>query len=188
MGIETRKPIFDAIKAARGKAFTQMEVGAIDNLLDALGVARDSNEPKRVSSEGLAIIKRSEGLRLKTYLDTGGVPTIGWGHTGPDVKTGMTITEARADALLAADVAWAEEAVRQQFPITTQPQFDALVSFMFNLGPSQVRTSTLRRKHNEGDYAGAVKEFARWRFDNGKELAGLVRRRAEEAELYRRVA
>ena len=79
----------------------------------------------------------------------------------------------------------AEEAVRKYCPITTQGQFDALVSFTFNLGAGSLKDSTLRRKHNEGDYEGAANEFKRWVNAGGVKLTGLVRRRAAEAELYR---
>lgn len=165
--------------------FTADDVVLIDAIADDLGLARISG-PIRISAAGIELIKQAEGLVLKAYLDTGGVPTIGVGHTGPDVKMGMAITEAQADDLLRKDLETAEDAVRRLFPITTQNQFDALVSFTFNLGEDQVRTSTLRRLHNEGDYAGAKGQFARWRFDNGRELAGLVKRRRAEAELYGR--
>jgi lysozyme len=140
---------------------------------------------ERMSEAGLAIIKASEGLRLKAYRDTGGVLTIGYGHTGTDVKPDMVITEARADELLREDVAEAEADVRRLCPVTTQSQFDALCSFTFNLGGAQLKTSTLRRLHNEGNYAGASDQFSRWVFDNGVKLNGLVKRRAAEARLYR---
>jgi lysozyme len=183
-----RKPIFDAVVAARGKGFVQTEVVDLDAALDKLGVPRDEPAQQRATSAGLDIIKRFEGLRLKAYQDTGKVWTIGYGHTGAHAKPGNVITEAQADALLVADVAEAEAAVRKLFPVTTQNQFDALVSFAFNLGEGQVSGSTLRTKHNAKDYAGAANEFARWRFDNKVELAGLVKRRAAEAALYRRAA
>ncbi len=185
-----RKAIFDAIKAARGgKAFNAMEVGAIDNLLDALGVARDDAPASRqINGAGLAIIKRYEGCELKAYLCPAGVPTVGYGHTGPDVKLGMVIDEAQAEALLKQDLARFERAVARLCPVATDNQFSALVSFAFNVGEEALRASTLRRKHNEGDYAGAQAEFARWNKAGGRVLQGLVKRRAAEAELYGRDA
>lgn len=184
----TRTEFFAAVRPfAPDQRFTPPMVEALDHAADLLGLPR-MDTGKRTSPEGLRIIKEAEGLRLKAYQDTGGVWTIGYGHTGPDVKPGQVITEAVADALLVEDVREAEIAVEKLFPVTNQNQFDALVSFTFNLGGGQVGESTLRRLHNEGDYAGAKAQFARWRFDNGKELAGLVKRRAAEAALYGRAS
>ena len=178
---DPRKPIFDAARKAKGAGFTAGQVAKINTALDDAGVPKEIIMV--ISQKGIDLIKKFEGVRLKAYLDTGGVPTIGVGHT-KGVKMGQTITEAQADQFLRDDLATAMEAVRRLFPVTTQGQFDSLTSFVFNLGEGQVKTSTLRRMHNEGDYAGAKAQFARWKFDNGKELAGLVKRRAAEAELY----
>jgi lysozyme len=183
----TRKAVFDAARAAGADFNREGAVALFDNALDSLGVPRDDAE-KHISDAGLQIIKDSEGLRLVAYQDTGGVWTIGYGHTGPDVKVGQTITEARADELLRRDVVEAEDAVRKLCPITTQNQFDALVSFTFNLGAGQLKESTLRRLHNEGDYFAAKLQFGRWVNDNGVKLNGLVKRRAAEAALYGRAA
>jgi lysozyme len=182
-----RKAIFDAARAAGADFNKPGSVALFDSTLDQLGVGNGGGL-KRMSPAGLTLIKNAEGLELKAYQDTGGVWTIGYGHTGPDVKPGMAITPAQAEALLIEDIAEAEADVRRLFPITTQNQFDALASFTFNLGAGQVAESTLRRLHNEGDYAGAKAQFARWRFDNGRELKGLVARRAAEAQLYGRAA
>lgn len=141
---------------------------------------------RQINRAGLQIVKDSEGLRLRAYRDTGGVLTIGYGHTGPDVTPGLRITNERAIELLLIDLREAEEAVERLFPVTTDNQFSALVSFVFNLGEKQVRTSTLRKRHNAGDYAGAAKQFGRWVYDNGKKLPGLVKRRAAEAALYQK--
>lgn len=181
-----RKPVFDAARA-EGVDFSRPgNIQILDNALSFLGFPKEDGD-RRVSPAGLDIIKQAEGLELKAYRDTGGVLTIGFGHTA-GVKPGQVITEAMADQLLAEDVADAEAAVRRLFPITTPNQFDALVSFTYNLGEGQVKESTLRRLHNEGDYAGAKAQFARWRFDNGRELSGLVKRRAAEAALYGRTS
>lgn len=142
---------------------------------------------KRINDAGLKLIKDAEGLRLAAYPDpgTGGDPwTIGYGHTGPEVKKGMVISSGQADAYLKADVARFEQAVAQLCPVTTDNQFSALVSFAFNLGPENLRTSTLRRLHNEGDYAGAQAQFGRWNKAAGRVLPGLTKRRAAEAALY----
>lgn len=141
-----------------------------------------------ISKAGLDLIKQFEGLRLKAYLCPANVLTIGYGSTGPHVKPGMVITEAQADDLLRKDVARFDEAVRKICPVRTQGQHDALVSFAFNLGENNLKESTLRRLHNDGDYGAAAEQFARWTKADGKELAGLVRRRAAEAAMYRRQA
>lgn len=183
-----RQDLFARLRGLKAdQRFTPQDVALIDTLADDLGMAR-MNDSKRTSSAGLQLIKDVEGLRLRAYQDTGGVWTIGVGHTGLDVVKGKIITEAEADRLLAADVREAEEIVARLFPVTTQPQFDALVSFTFNLGEPQVSSSTLRKLHNAGDYAGAAAQFARWKFDNGKEVAGLVTRRRKEAAMYGRPA
>lgn len=178
----TRKPIFDAVRTMLGRGFSEAEVKALDAAIDA-SVAFPQPE-RTISQKGIDLIKAFEGLKLQAYLDTGGVPTIGAGHT-KGVRMGDIITEAQADQFLREDLSEAEDAVRKLFPVTTQGQFDALVSFTFNLGAGQVSGSTLRRKHNAGDYDGAANEFQRWNKDNGTVLAGLSRRRSAEASLYR---
>lgn len=140
---------------------------------------------KRTSDAGISLIKRFEGLRLEAYLDAVGVWTIGYGHTGPDVFRGRTITEEEADALLRKDLGSAENCVRAAVSVPiSQGEFDALVSFVFNLGCGALRRSTLLRLLNGGDHDGAALEFAKWNKADGKVLAGLTRRRAAEAELF----
>lgn len=130
------------------------------------------------------LIRSSEGLRLKAYRDSGGVLTVGYGHTGPDVKPGMVVTMNQAEAFLQRDVAHAADVVNQHALPCTQGQFDAFVDFVFNLGEERFLRSTLLRKHQAGNYTGAAQEFARWVFGGGKVLPGLVKRRAAEAHLY----
>jgi len=138
----------------------------------------------KTSAEGLAFITLWEGTRLTAYRDSGGVWTIGVGHTGPEVKRGLTITAERARQLLAADVAEAEWAVSAvQVPLTQQ-QYDALVSFTFNVGTEAFERSTLLRKLNERDYASVPAQINRWVHDNGKVVAGLVNRRKAEGEMW----
>jgi lysozyme len=141
------------------------------------------------NAAGLKIIKDAEGLRLNAYPDpgTGGAPwTIGYGHTGPDVHPGLTITSERATELLAADLARFELAVSSLCPVTTENQFSALVSFAYNLGPGALKGSTLCRLHNEGRYIEAAAQFQRWNKAAGQVLPGLTKRRAAEAALYRK--
>jgi lysozyme len=142
----------------------------------------------RVSPRGLDIIKRHEGLRLNAYLCPAGVWTIGYGHTSaagaPTVKPGMRITEAEALAILARDLGRFEARVNRLVKVPlTQHQFDALVSFDFNTGA--IHSSTLLRKLNAGRHQDVPAELMRWTRAGGKELPGLVRRRREEAGLWR---
>ena len=143
---------------------------------------------RRVSAAGRALIKAHEGLRLKAYPDpaSGGDPwTIGYGHT-KGVKPGDVITEAQADAFLAEDLAWVEAAINRlvSSPISQQ-QFDALASLIFNIGAGAFERSTLLRELNRHDHAAAAAQFSRWIRAAGKVMPGLVKRRAEEAAMFR---
>lgn len=140
-----------------------------------------------VSERGLALIREFEGCRLTAYRDAVGIWTIGVGHTGPDVEEGLVITEAEADTFLREDVKHAERCVNRLLggTPTTQGQFDALVSFTFNLGCDALRRSTLLSVLLAGDDEMASREFVRWNKAGGKVLAGLTRRREAEAELFR---
>lgn len=138
----------------------------------------------KTSSSGLAFIQQFEGTRLKAYQDSIGVWTIGTGHTGSDVHAGLTITPAQATALLAKDLAAAEYAVNNAVHVAlSQNAFDACVSFVFNCGSANFRSSTLLRKINAGDLQGAAAEFVRWDRAGGEVLPGLLRRREAEAKL-----
>jgi len=139
---------------------------------------------RQINAVGLAIIKENEGCKLQAYLCPAKVPTIGYGHTGPEVKLGQVITIDRADALLAADLARFEDGVTHLTPFSNDNQFSALVSFAFNEGLGKLRGSTLLAKHNAADYVEAAKEFGKWTFADGKVMSGLVKRRAAEAALY----
>ncbi|MCL2660897.1 MAG: lysozyme [Acidobacteriaceae bacterium] len=137
------------------------------------------------SYAGLRMTKMFEGLSLTAYADSGGVWTIGYGHTGLDIHQGLTITREQADKLLTEDVARAAEAVNRLVKVPlTQNQFDALVDFTFNLGPGALTGSTLLRLLNSGDYNGAAAQFERWVHAGGVPLPGLIRRRRAEAELF----
>ena len=190
MSYQPRKAIFAAVRdQVPGVWNDPGHIHAMDNLLDALGVPRRA-ERRAINKAGLDLITAFEGLELQAYPDpgTGGAPwTIGYGHTGADVYKGLVITEAQADDLLAADLRKFEDAVfRLVGDHATDNQFAALVSFAYNVGPGEggLKTSTLLRKHNSGDYAGARAEFARWNKAAGRVMAGLSRRRAAEAKLY----
>ena len=152
--------------------------------------ARTTNS--RINAAGLAVIKAFEGLATTAYPDpgTGGEPwTIGYGHTSaagdPKVYPGLKITAAQAEEILKRDLLLFERAVTQS--VTRSPtsnQFAALVSFTFNVGPNNLRTSTLLKKHNAGDTAGAANEFLKWVYAGGRVMAGLERRRKAERALY----
>lgn len=131
------------------------------------------------------LIKKWEALRLEAYLPTkDDVWTIGWGHTA-GVYQGMKITKQEAELYFDEDVAWASEAVNKLVRVKlSQNQFDALVSFVFNIGLTAFKKSTLLRKLNAGDYHGAAAEFPKWNKQAGKVLNGLVKRRAEEMEYF----
>lgn len=138
-----------------------------------------------LSPQGLDAIKGFEQLRLTAYLDTGGVWTIGYGHTR-SALSGMQISEARALMLLTEDVAEAVAAVNRlvRCPLE-QFEFDALVSFVFNIGQSAFKTSTILRLINaRSDHMCIAAEFLRWVYDNGKKIAGLETRRRKERLLY----
>ena len=148
----------------------------------------------KTSDKGIDFIKRHEALRLNAYLDAAGVWTIGYGHTG-GVNSGDVISEKQAEEFLRADLATAERALNRTRLQLNQNQFDALVSFIFNVGvgrpkshpkgPAGFLGSTLlikaRRDVNDPTIR---KEFERWVYAGGKILNGLVRRRKEEADLY----
>jgi lysozyme len=137
------------------------------------------------SDAGLALTKSFEGLRLTAYQDCAGVWTIGYGHTGPGVHEGQTITEFEAEALLRTDLAAAVACVnRAVTEAITQPQFDALVDFCFNAGRGSFLGSTLLRLINAGDPSAAVAQFGLWVHAGGAVVAGLVRRRKAEADLF----
>lgn len=143
----------------------------------------------KVSTRGIDLIKKAEGERLTAYVCPAGVLTIGVGHTGPDVKRGQTITAAQSDALLRKDLAHFEVAVAKAVKVPlTQNQFDALVSLVFNIGAGNFASSTLLRKLNAGDYAGAAAQFGAWNKGRvgGKltVLPGLTTRRKAEAALF----
>jgi lysozyme len=137
------------------------------------------------SATCFALIRKSEGLRLKAYQDCAGVWTIGYGHTGPDVSPNKKITVDEAEFMLQTDVTHACDSVLELTNgKVSQGQLDALTDFVFNLGSRSLQTSTLLRKHKTGNYTGAAAEFARWIYAAGKPQPGLIKRRACEAHLY----
>ncbi|HCR2108535.1 TPA: lysozyme [Enterobacter asburiae] len=143
----------------------------------------------QTSEKGIALIKQFEGCKLTAYQDSVGVWTIGYGWTQPvddkPIRAGMTIKQETADRLLKTGLVSYESDVSRLVKVgLTQGQFDALVSFTYNLGARSLSTSTLLRKLNAGDYAGAADEFLRWNKAGGKVLNGLTRRREAERALF----
>ncbi|EPC9992635.1 TPA: lysozyme [Enterobacter ludwigii] len=143
----------------------------------------------QTSDKGIALIKQFEGCKLTAYQDSVGVWTIGYGWTQPvdgrPIRAGMTIKQETAERLLKTGLVSYESDVSRLVKVgLTQGQFDALVSFTYNLGARSLSTSTLLRKLNAGDYAGAANEFLRWNKAGGKVLNGLTRRREAERALF----
>lgn len=130
-------------------------------------------------------IKAFEGLRLEAYRDAAGVLTIGYGHTGSDIREGDRISEYWAEELLRNDLGATEAAVRRLHVARTQGQFDALVSFVFNLGIGRLHGSTLLKVIRKGGSHHQIqREFKRWVYAGGKKLRGLERRRAWESQRF----
>lgn len=138
----------------------------------------------KTSQTGLELIKQFETLETNAYLCPAGIPTIGYGHTH-GVSMGDKCTTQQADAWLQEDCLVAELTIGANVKVPlSQNQFDALVSFIFNLGSGNFAGSTLLKKLNAGDYAGAAEEFGKWVSAGGRKLGGLVMRRAAEKALF----
>ena len=142
-----------------------------------------------ISERGLELIKHFEGFRANAYKCPASVWTIGYGHTSeagpPVVREGMRITEPEATAMLRRDVERYERAVTAAVTRKpTQAQFDALVSFCYNVGPGALRKSSVLRHFNAGNIPAAADAFRSWNKGGGKVLKGLVRRREAERELF----
>ncbi|QMR77741.1 lysozyme [Enterobacter sp. RHBSTW-00175] len=143
----------------------------------------------QTSDKGIALIKEFEGCKLTAYQDSVGVWTIGYGWTQPvdgkPIRAGMTIKQDTAERLLKTGLVSYESDVSRLVKVgLTQGQFDALAAFTYNLGVRSLSTSTLLRKLNAGDSAGAADEFLRWNKAGGKVLNGLIRRREAERALF----
>jgi lysozyme len=144
----------------------------------------------KISQDGINLIKHYEGLRTKAYLDSVGVATIGYGHT-KGVKLGMMITETKAEELLKQDLEYFENKVLDLVKVNLlQNQFDALVSFVFNVGEGNLKKSTLLKKLNKTIYfrqqelEDIANEFLKWDKAGGKVLPGLTKRRQAERMMF----
>jgi len=143
----------------------------------------------QTSTKGIELIKKHEGLRLTAYKDVGGLWTIGYGHLlklpMEDYFLDNPISEEVATTMLKMDLFAAERALELNTVVPlTQNQFDALVSFIFNVGGRAYRDSTLLRYLNEGNYAAAADQLLRWDKVGGKSVKGLANRRAAERTLF----
>ena len=144
----------------------------------------------KISNRGLELIKDFEGFSSSAYLDVVNIPTIGWGNTfyedGTKVKMGDQIS--KTDALKLLEVIANRDFADKIFPSikvkVSQSQFDAMVSLAYNIGVGAFLKSTLLKKVNAGDFAGAGEEFLRWNKAGGKEVLGLTRRRQREKQLF----
>lgn len=204
-----RTIIFDAVRQLRGgKKFTEAEVALLDKAIEEALREATANVPaprpsqglgRRVSKAGVDLIHSFESCRLEAYPDPGsndGKPwTIGWGSTGPGIAKGVKWTQEQADARFLSDLAKFEDGVTRLLGgcATSQNQFDALVSLAYNIGLDEdadtiaegLGDSSLLRAHKAGDFAKAAAKFIQWRFNDGREMRGLVRRRKAEAKLYK---
>lgn len=188
--------VFNAVQGARVQTNDSSMIGGlVGAFINTAYQAADtiSGGAMRISIKGLAHIKGWEGYRSRRYLDAAGKPTIGYGHLLKLHENFDTVTEAQATALLLADVASAEAAINKGVTARlTQNQFDALVSFAYNVGNNGFLTSTLLKMVNAGNFTGAVQQFGRWVYvtRNGKKMvvAGLVNRRQADANLFAGVA
>lgn len=146
------------------------------------------NSPTKTTGQhGLDLIKSFEGLRLTTYKDIVGIATIGYGHVENPLPPGgsRTITQQQAGTILQEDLQRFERALNAMLQVdVTQNQFDALISFSFNLGSRNLQDSTLLKKLHAGDVAGAANEFLKWNRAGGKAVDGLTRRREAERQLF----
>lgn len=136
--------------------------------------------------KGIELIKRFEGCKLTAYLCPAQIPTIGYGHTGADVKLGMTITNEQATQLLVKDLQKFEKSLNGYNLQLTQNQFDALISLIYNIGPGNFAKSSLLKKASINPNDATIEaSFMAWNKGGGKVLQGLVARRQAEWEVYR---
>lgn len=144
-----------------------------------------------IGAAGLALTQQSEGLRLTTYRDPVGIPTVCYGHTGPDVRLGMTYTRAQCDQILWEDIQKHQPVILRGNPrncIGDAPlnanQRDALTDFIINVGTTKFCGSTMAKRLKARDYIGAADEFPKWTLAGKRRLPGLVIRRQKERDLF----
>lgn len=139
----------------------------------------------KLTAAGIALIKSFEACELTAYRDVAGVLTIGWGHTGPELRWGMTITQDQADGWFDADVEIRDAEVQKLCPSSVDSQHSAMVSLAYNIGIGNFQGSSVCRFHNLGQFENAADSFSLWCRSGNQISPGLVRRRAAEADMYR---
>lgn len=141
--------------------------------------------PQAFNAAGLQLLTSFEGCRLLAYKDIGGVWTIGYGHTGPEVVFGLKISQQQAEEYLRADLSKFEAGIKKLVKVPlTDNEYSALVCLVYNIGLGAFEASTLLRRLNDSKYEDAANQFLRWNKDNGVVVAGLHRRRQAERELF----
>ena len=137
------------------------------------------------SAEGLALIKKFEGCELEAYQCSAGVWTIGYGHT-KEVQKGDVWSQSHAEHMLEVELHEYESYINEYVTVAlSQNQFDALVSWVYNLGPANLKVSTMLKVLNKGQYEEVPAQMKRWNKASGKVLEGLIRRREAEACLFK---
>lgn len=173
----------DAIIATNGLSEFAKLIGYTLPTTPVIKILRD------ISEQGFAIIREFEGFRANAYLDTGGVWTIGFGTIkypdGTKVKKGDTCTKGQAELWLKNDCQWVDTCLDKYVKVNiNQNQFDALASFVYNIGEKAFAKSTMLTLINKGDLKAASAQFDRWVYDNGVKIYGLANRRAKEKTLF----
>ncbi|MDM1757212.1 MULTISPECIES: lysozyme [unclassified Acinetobacter] len=194
---------FSWLRAMSGGKLTQEQVIAGDQIIAENGLNVFAqligfNVPKTmvsgqrdISECGYAIIRDAEGFRSKAYLDTGGVWTIGFGTikypNGTSVQKGDVCTTQQAEQWLKNDCKWVDACLDKNVKVNlNQNQFDALASFVYNIGETAFVKSTMLTLINQNSLTLAANQFDRWVYDNGKKIQGLVNRRSKEKELFKK--
>jgi lysozyme len=160
-----------------------MNLKKLSSIIEKL-LQQKRNSSMNISQEGLSLIKKFEGCELEAYKCAAGVLTIGYGST-KGVKEGDTITQEEADKLLLHEMNEYEGYINDAVTVDLkQNQFDALVSWVFNLGPANLKASTMLKVLNNKEYDDVPTQIKRWNKAGGKVLQGLIRRREAEALLF----
>lgn len=138
----------------------------------------------KASNQGKNLIKEAEGLSLDAYLCPAGIPTIGWGHT-KGVKMGQHITKGQAEDMLVEDIAPIERMLNGLRINFRQEQFDALTSWIFNLGEGRFNSSTMLKRILENAKDEEITDqLIKWTYSGNQQLPGLIKRRVAEANLF----
>ncbi|MDM1248525.1 lysozyme [Acinetobacter sp. R933-2] len=194
---------FSWLRAMSGGKLTQGQVNAGDQIIAEKGLKIFADligfnitkttilEQRNISEKGFTLIREFEGLQLEAYKDTGGVWTIGFGTikypNGISVKKGDTCTIQQAEQWLKNDCKWVDTCLDKNIKVhLNQNQFDALASFVYNIGETAFVKSTMLALINENSLTLAASQFDRWVYDNGKKIQGLVNRRSKEKALFKK--